>query len=99
MIKITFFVLTLGLILQGCTTENQDIKQLTKKELDQLMIDSQRAYIKKEDKMMDNYTQRQNWNNTIISSTGIRYTIYHQGVGESFNEIKKKPETNLFKLQ
>ncbi len=78
---------------QGCQPKKPTPVQLSKKEMEKLIIDSQRAYLKEEDKMMDNYAKKNLWKEVIISDTGIRYWIYHRGNGESYSKIKEQIKT------
>lgn len=90
--KYFFLFITISLLILSCEPEKSKEKQLTQQEMEQLLIDSHRAHVKKEDFIMDNFAKENGWENVQISKTGIRYWIYKNGDGKSFVEAKN--ETN-----
>lgn len=84
------FTISFFCSFSSCQEEELQKQELTREELEELIIKSQRHHIKVEDKMMDDYTLKYNWESVQISKTGIRYWIYKRGTGKSLSEYREQ---------
>jgi FKBP-type peptidyl-prolyl cis-trans isomerase len=74
------FLLTLSLCACGGDENHKKTKGLTKKQLEESLIEANKKAVKTEDQQINDFIKRYNWQMTE-TGTGLRYSIYQKGNG------------------
>jgi len=82
MLKLSFYILLVfGLFIASCDdSETKEKNKIDKDILEEVLVQINKSNIAVEDRQIDDYLERRNWD-FERTSTGLRYYVYQSGAG------------------